>query len=94
MEVLLCKLLPQFFSRKITSINENIFSFFYETMGLLHFLLVFKKVVAYITIEDPVYCSVQVRGTFMENVSLWNILCFLVQEKTIFTTKQKINSPV
>lgn len=30
MEVILCKLLPQFFLEKITSINENIFSFFYK----------------------------------------------------------------
>lgn len=32
MEVILCKLLPQFFFflEKITSINENIFSFFYK----------------------------------------------------------------
>lgn len=33
MEVILCKLLPQFFvfsRKKITSINENIFSFFYK----------------------------------------------------------------
>lgn len=32
MEVILCKLLPQFFLEKITSINENIFSFFYKKM--------------------------------------------------------------
>lgn len=35
MEVILCKLLPQFFLEKITSINENIFSFFYKTCPCL-----------------------------------------------------------
>lgn len=30
-EVILCKLLPQIFLEKITSINDNIFSFFYKT---------------------------------------------------------------
>lgn len=37
MEVILCKLLPQFFLEKITSINENIFSFFYKTCRCLAF---------------------------------------------------------
>lgn len=30
-KVILCKLLPQIFLEKITSINDNIFSFFYKT---------------------------------------------------------------
>lgn len=37
MEVILCKLLPQFFLEKITSINENIFSFFYKRCKCLAF---------------------------------------------------------
>lgn len=38
MEVILCKLLPQFFLEKITSINENIFSFFYKKKMPVSFL--------------------------------------------------------